>query len=317
MTSRRGTCPICNIALSGEALTVCSKCHTSYHPECWSYNGRCAIFGCSPAPVEPHQKKKSQAPTAPPRPADAARKEESPPLETIVRAWKRPLASQNVGSLMAITEPSVWRQVFAGEGFMVRGTAECRLTATPETLTARTFPSEYSTQEGMSFESLPYPPFSRPVWRQKIQRIPSVEFVNLAWKDVVDIQIVLERDLEKSLLVLQLAQSLVAFGAANEDGPLAKILPPTAALLSRIPAVILGRVYFRRPPMKTLLEHFGNMVEAARRKGRAGIGNAHLERSSLQVLKRDGCKCPLCGFAFKFDGSACQHCKWKALGVQP
>jgi len=44
---RSGKCGVCLQALEGTALTICVKCSSSYHPECWDYNGRrCAVFGC-------------------------------------------------------------------------------------------------------------------------------------------------------------------------------------------------------------------------------------------------------------------------------
>jgi hypothetical protein len=41
----RGRCPVCAIKLDGSP-TLCGKCRTPHHADCWNYAGRCAIFGC-------------------------------------------------------------------------------------------------------------------------------------------------------------------------------------------------------------------------------------------------------------------------------
>ena len=62
---RSGKCGVCQQALEGVALTVCITCSTSYHPECWDYNGRrCAVFGCVKDPFP------RRAPPAPQRHID-------------------------------------------------------------------------------------------------------------------------------------------------------------------------------------------------------------------------------------------------------
>ncbi|MBV8882239.1 MAG: hypothetical protein JO332_19945 [Planctomycetaceae bacterium] len=44
---RSGKCGICQQILAAALLAVCPKCSSSYHAECWDYNGRrCAVFGC-------------------------------------------------------------------------------------------------------------------------------------------------------------------------------------------------------------------------------------------------------------------------------
>ncbi|HLY10379.1 MAG TPA: hypothetical protein VKW04_13830 [Planctomycetota bacterium] len=41
-----GCCPVCRQHF-GEPGIRCSQCGAPHHPDCWSYVGRCAIFGCS------------------------------------------------------------------------------------------------------------------------------------------------------------------------------------------------------------------------------------------------------------------------------
>lgn len=42
-----GRCPVCGDGLGGVSSNVyCELCGTGHHPECWSYAGRCSVFGC-------------------------------------------------------------------------------------------------------------------------------------------------------------------------------------------------------------------------------------------------------------------------------
>lgn len=41
-----GPCPVCGTPVV-RPVASCSACHTPHHEECWSYNGGCAIFGCT------------------------------------------------------------------------------------------------------------------------------------------------------------------------------------------------------------------------------------------------------------------------------
>lgn len=42
-----GKCPVCGDPLGSVGATVfCEACGTGHHPECWSYAGRCSVFGC-------------------------------------------------------------------------------------------------------------------------------------------------------------------------------------------------------------------------------------------------------------------------------
>lgn len=38
-------CPVCRGPLEGP-IDACSECETDHHPECFSFNGGCAVFGC-------------------------------------------------------------------------------------------------------------------------------------------------------------------------------------------------------------------------------------------------------------------------------
>ena len=38
-------CPICRSSL-GESAAVCRSCETPHHPDCWEFNGGCAVFAC-------------------------------------------------------------------------------------------------------------------------------------------------------------------------------------------------------------------------------------------------------------------------------
>jgi hypothetical protein len=43
----QGKCPVCGDALGTvESSVFCELCGTGHHPECWSYAGRCSVFGC-------------------------------------------------------------------------------------------------------------------------------------------------------------------------------------------------------------------------------------------------------------------------------
>ncbi len=45
-------CPFCSSEIVGYInITLCSKCYTPHHEECWATNGKCSIFGCEK--VEP------------------------------------------------------------------------------------------------------------------------------------------------------------------------------------------------------------------------------------------------------------------------
>jgi len=41
-----GTCLVCGVAMGGETVR-CAKCRTPHHQDCFSYFGRCAVFGCA------------------------------------------------------------------------------------------------------------------------------------------------------------------------------------------------------------------------------------------------------------------------------
>lgn len=53
MTAPR--CPVCGYAVV-EAATACERCFVLYHPRCWSYLGRCAIYGCRPDAPPPRRR---------------------------------------------------------------------------------------------------------------------------------------------------------------------------------------------------------------------------------------------------------------------
>src|SRR5262249_9815413 len=42
-----GNCPICTSVLR-EPLVRCARCRSPHHAECWTYLGRCAVYGCEP-----------------------------------------------------------------------------------------------------------------------------------------------------------------------------------------------------------------------------------------------------------------------------
>ena len=40
-------CAVCNTAVARRVgLVRCGRCHVLYHPWCWRYVRRCAIYGC-------------------------------------------------------------------------------------------------------------------------------------------------------------------------------------------------------------------------------------------------------------------------------
>ena len=41
-----GTCLVCGDSLEARMVVFCVACDTPHHPDCWSYNGRCATFAC-------------------------------------------------------------------------------------------------------------------------------------------------------------------------------------------------------------------------------------------------------------------------------
>jgi hypothetical protein len=40
-------CLVCGEELSGRVTVRCAVCHTAHHPDCWNFNGRCGVYGCS------------------------------------------------------------------------------------------------------------------------------------------------------------------------------------------------------------------------------------------------------------------------------
>ena len=40
-----GKCPVCNAPLE-DPLLYCSGCRTAHHEDCWTYLGKCSLFGC-------------------------------------------------------------------------------------------------------------------------------------------------------------------------------------------------------------------------------------------------------------------------------
>lgn len=40
-------CLICGCRIQDRGRVICGGCHTPYHEQCWHYNGRCAVFGCT------------------------------------------------------------------------------------------------------------------------------------------------------------------------------------------------------------------------------------------------------------------------------
>lgn len=45
-------CAVCATEASG-SLNACTVCGTTYHSDCWAYNGGCAVYGCKAAPRAP------------------------------------------------------------------------------------------------------------------------------------------------------------------------------------------------------------------------------------------------------------------------
>lgn len=45
-------CAVCATGAEGR-VSACSVCGTTYHADCWSYNGGCAVYGCRAAPRRP------------------------------------------------------------------------------------------------------------------------------------------------------------------------------------------------------------------------------------------------------------------------
>jgi hypothetical protein len=47
-----GVCTVCQCeVMANEPVTVCPECQTTYHTECWQYNGGCGVYGCDQAPA--------------------------------------------------------------------------------------------------------------------------------------------------------------------------------------------------------------------------------------------------------------------------
>lgn len=45
--SNRTRCPYClEFVSAGNRLVTCRRCGSVYHPECWTENGGCSVFGC-------------------------------------------------------------------------------------------------------------------------------------------------------------------------------------------------------------------------------------------------------------------------------
>lgn len=42
-------CAVCASEAIG-SVVACEECAAVYHPDCWRYNGGCAVYGCSGAP---------------------------------------------------------------------------------------------------------------------------------------------------------------------------------------------------------------------------------------------------------------------------
>lgn len=43
-----GRCPVCGSTIGRDAKS-CKRCAVRYHPDCWTYAGGCAVYGCRPA----------------------------------------------------------------------------------------------------------------------------------------------------------------------------------------------------------------------------------------------------------------------------
>jgi hypothetical protein len=47
-------CAYCRQDVGADPATSCPRCDAVYHPDCWDSNlGRCAVYGCEPAPKPP------------------------------------------------------------------------------------------------------------------------------------------------------------------------------------------------------------------------------------------------------------------------
>lgn len=42
-----GRCPVCGSSIGRDAKS-CKRCAVGYHPDCWTYAGGCAVYGCRP-----------------------------------------------------------------------------------------------------------------------------------------------------------------------------------------------------------------------------------------------------------------------------
>jgi hypothetical protein len=47
-SAETGRCPVCGVR--AEPAVACGACHTPHHADCWTYLGRCGIFGCAGRP---------------------------------------------------------------------------------------------------------------------------------------------------------------------------------------------------------------------------------------------------------------------------
>lgn len=45
-------CPVCRESIGTCRSQLCGSCDTPHHADCWSFNGGCAIYGCSRPPAE-------------------------------------------------------------------------------------------------------------------------------------------------------------------------------------------------------------------------------------------------------------------------
>jgi hypothetical protein len=48
-----GKCPVCNAPLL-DRLVYCADCRTPHHEDCWSYMGKCSMFGCRGTKASDH-----------------------------------------------------------------------------------------------------------------------------------------------------------------------------------------------------------------------------------------------------------------------
>jgi hypothetical protein len=42
-----GACPLCRESVEGPTSTACPTCALPHHPDCWSWNGGCAVYACA------------------------------------------------------------------------------------------------------------------------------------------------------------------------------------------------------------------------------------------------------------------------------